>query len=73
MYSGDIMFTLRVCSHYQNPTEARAAEGHDAAVAGGNRLNLASVLTWGPCYYYQKAVFFRVRIIRSRTGMADAY
>jgi len=54
-YSGDHHVHAAGCSHYQNPTEA-CCEGHDAAVAGES-LNLASVLTWGPCYYYQKQFF----------------
>ena len=40
-----------------NPTEGVQPRGYDARQILGERLNIASVLTWGPDYYYQKQFF----------------
>lgn len=55
-YSGDHHIHAAGCSHYQNPTEGVLPE-HMMRQINGEALNLGSVLTWGPCYYYQKQFF----------------
>jgi len=55
-YSGDHHIHAAGCSHYQNPTEGVLPEDMMRQIAGES-LNVGSVLTWGPCYYYQKQFF----------------
>jgi hypothetical protein len=55
-YSGDHHIHAAGCSHYQNPTEGVLPE-HMMRQILGEALNVGSVLTWGPCYYYQKQFF----------------
>jgi hypothetical protein len=58
-YSGDHHIHAAGCSHYQNPSEGVTPQDMDRQVRG-EHLNVGCVLTWGPCYYYQKQ-FFRGR------------
>jgi len=55
-YSGDHHVHAAGCSHYQNPSEGVLPE-HMMRQVMGEKLNVGSVLTWGPCYYYQKQFF----------------
>jgi hypothetical protein len=55
-YSGDHHVHAAGCSHYQNPSEGVRPE-HMVRQVRGEKLNVGSVLTWGPCYYYQKQFF----------------
>jgi hypothetical protein len=55
-YSGDHHIHAAGCSHYQNPTEGVLPEDMMRQILG-EALNVGSVLTWGPCYYYQKQFF----------------
>jgi hypothetical protein len=55
-YSGDHHVHAAGCSHYQNPAEGVTPEVMMSQIAG-ERLNVGCVLTWGPCYYYQKQFF----------------
>jgi hypothetical protein len=55
-YSGDHHIHSAGCSHYENPTEGVQPEDMWPQIAG-EALNVASVLTWGPSYYYQKRFF----------------
>jgi len=55
-YSGDHHIHAAGCSHYQNPTEGVLPEDMMRQIQGES-LNIGSVLTWGPCYYYQKQFF----------------
>ena len=55
-YSGDPHIHAAGCSHYQKPTEGVNPEDMIRQIAG-EKLNLASVLTWGPGYYHQKKFF----------------
>jgi hypothetical protein len=55
-YSGDHHIHAAGCSHYQNPTEGVLPADMMRQVKGES-LNLGAVLTWGPCYYYQKQFF----------------
>jgi hypothetical protein len=55
-YSGDTHIHAAGCAHYQNPTEGVRPEDMMRQILG-ERLAIGSVLTWGPCYYYQKKFF----------------
>ena len=55
-YSGDHHIHSAGCSHYENPTEGVRPEDMWPQIVGEG-LDLASVLTWGPSYYYQKQFF----------------
>jgi len=55
-YSGDHHVHAAGCSHYQNPTEGVRPEDMMRQIRG-EKLNVGCVLTWGPCYYYQKQFF----------------
>jgi hypothetical protein len=55
-YSGDPHIHAAGCSHYAKPTEGVNPEDMVRQIAG-EKLNLASVLTWGPGYYHQKKFF----------------
>lgn len=55
-YSGDHHVHAAGCSHYQNPTEGVLPSDMIRQISG-ERLNIGSVLTWGPDYYYQKQFF----------------
>jgi hypothetical protein len=55
-YSGDHHVHAAGCSHYQNPTEGVQPEDMVRQIQG-EKLNVGAVLTWGPCYYYQKRFF----------------
>jgi hypothetical protein len=55
-YSGDHHVHAAGCSHYQNPTEGVQPDDMMRQILG-EKLNVGAVLTWGPCYYYQKRFF----------------
>jgi hypothetical protein len=55
-YSGDHHIHAAGCSHYQNPTQGVEPDDMMRQILG-EALNVGSVLTWGPCYYYQKQFF----------------
>jgi hypothetical protein len=55
-YSGDHHVHAAGCSHYQSPAQGVQPEDM-ARQAQGEKLNVSCVLTWGPCYYYQKQFF----------------
>jgi hypothetical protein len=55
-YSGDHHIHSAGCSHYQNPAEGVLPQDMWPQIAG-EALNVASVLTWGPSYYFQKQFF----------------
>jgi hypothetical protein len=55
-YSGDHHVHAAGCSHYQNPTEGVLPKDMIRQLLGES-LNIGAVLTWGPCYYYQKQFF----------------
>ena len=55
-FSGDHHIHSAGCSHYQNPTEGVLPQDMWPQIAG-EALNVASVLTWGPSYYFQKQFF----------------
>ena len=55
-YPGDHHIHSAGCSHYENPTEGVLPEDIWPQVEG-EALSVASVLTWGPSYYFQKKFF----------------
>ncbi len=55
-YSGDHHVHAAGCSHYMNPAEGVDPKDMIRQILG-ERLNIGSVLTWGPDYYYQKRFF----------------
>jgi hypothetical protein len=55
-YSGDHHVHAAGCSHYQNPSEGVPPETMMRQIEG-EKLKVGCVLTWGPCYYYQKRFF----------------
>ncbi|MGH9833686.1 MAG: CehA/McbA family metallohydrolase [Blastocatellia bacterium] len=55
-YSGDHHVHAAGCAHYESPTEGVSPEDMIRHILGES-LNVGSVLTWGPCYYYQKQFF----------------
>jgi hypothetical protein len=55
-YSGDHHIHAAGCAHYDSPTQGVLPQDMMRHVMGES-LNIGSVLTWGPCYYYQKQFF----------------
>ena len=55
-YSGDHHVHAAGCSHYESP-EAGVNPAAMFRQALGEDLNVACVLTWGPCWYHQKTFF----------------
>ncbi|HVX45383.1 MAG TPA: CehA/McbA family metallohydrolase, partial [Mycobacteriales bacterium] len=66
-YSGDPHIHGGGCSHYSQPTEGVTPETM-IRHARGEAIWVSSVLTWGPCYYYQKQ-FFTGRSISPPAGL----
>jgi hypothetical protein len=55
-YSGDHHIHAAGCAHYTSPTEGIGPEDMFRQVKGEG-LNVGSVLTWGPCFRYQRQFF----------------
>ncbi len=55
-YSGDHHVHAAGCSHYASPTEGVQPE-HMMRHILGEDLNVGCVLSWGPCWYFQKQFF----------------
>ena len=55
-YSGDHHIHGAGCAHYTNPTEGVTPEDMFKQVQGEG-LNVGCVLTWGPCFTYQRTFF----------------
>jgi hypothetical protein len=55
-YSGDHHIHGAGCAHYTSPTEGVTPEDMFKQVQGEG-LNVGCVLTWGPCFNYQKKFF----------------
>ena len=55
-YSADHHVHGGGCSHYESPTEGVRPEGMWRQALGED-LDIACVLTWGPCWYHQKTFF----------------
>ena len=54
--SGDHHIHAAGCSHYESPTEGVTPEDMMRHILGED-LNVGCVLSWGPCWYYQKQFF----------------
>lgn len=55
-YSGDHHVHAAGCAHYDNPTQGvKPADMFRHAL--GEDLNVSCVLSWGPCWYFQKQYF----------------
>lgn len=55
-YSGDHHVHAAGCAHYESPTEG-VTPGDMMRHIVGEDLNVGCVLSWGPCWYYQKEFF----------------
>ncbi|HMC10643.1 MAG TPA: CehA/McbA family metallohydrolase, partial [Pirellulaceae bacterium] len=55
-YSGDHHIHAAGCAHYTNPTEGISPDDMFRQVKGEG-LNVGAVLTWGPCFRYQRQFF----------------
>jgi len=55
-YSGDHHVHAAGCAHYESPTEGVSPEDMMRHILGED-LNVGCVLSWGPCWYYQKGYF----------------
>ena len=55
-YSGDHHVHAAGCAHYESPTEGVTPDDMMRHILGED-LNVGCVLTWGPCWYHQKAYF----------------
>jgi hypothetical protein len=71
-YSGDHHVHAAGCSHYMNPAEGVEPKDMIRQILG-ERLNVGSVLTWGPDYYYQKQFFCAKDDERSKPGRIMHY
>jgi len=71
-YSGDHHVHAAGCSHYMNPAEGVEPKDMIRQILG-ERLNVGSVLTWGPDYYYQKQFFCARDDARSKPGRIMHY
>lgn len=55
-WSGDHHIHAAGCAHYENPTQGVKPEDMFRHCLGED-LNVGCVLTWGPCWYFQKQFF----------------
>ncbi len=55
-YSGDHHVHAAGCAHYESPTEGIQPEDMMRQILGED-LNVGCVLSWGPCWYFQKQFF----------------
>jgi hypothetical protein len=55
-FSGDHHVHAAGCSHYEAPTEGVTPETMMRHILGED-LNVGCVLSWGPCWYFQKQFF----------------
>ena len=60
-YSGDHHIHAAGCAHYEDPTQGVFPKDMIRHIKG-EALNIGSVLTWGPCFYFQKK-FLKERCI----------
>lgn len=55
-YSGDHHVHAAGCAHYESPTRGVSPEAMMRHLKGED-VNVGCVLTWGPCWYFQKQFF----------------
>ncbi len=71
-YSGDHHIHAAGCAHYETPSEGVDPDAMMRHILGED-LNVGCVLSWGPCWYYQKE-FFSGKIDKSsRPGYLMRY
>ncbi len=66
-YSGDHHVHAAGCSHYEAPTQGVGPESMMRQILGED-LNVGCVLSWGPCWYFQKGFFAGATHPLSRPG-----
>ncbi|RMF44532.1 MAG: hypothetical protein D6753_02370 [Planctomycetota bacterium] len=71
-FSGDHHVHAAGCAHYENPTEGVTPEDMVRHIVGED-LNVGCVLSWGPCWYYQKQFFDGKVSSLSRPGYLMRY
>ncbi|MEM7477350.1 MAG: CehA/McbA family metallohydrolase [Planctomycetota bacterium] len=71
-FSGDHHVHAAGCSHYENPTEGVMPKDMMRHIVGED-LNVGCVLSWGPCWYYQKQFFEGAVSELSRPGYLMRY
>lgn len=71
-YSGDHHVHAAGCAHYENPTEGVKPEDMLRHLIGED-LNVGCVLSWGPCWYFQKQYFDGKVSSLSRPGYLMRY
>jgi len=65
-YAGDHHIHAAGCSHYEAPTQGVLPKDMIRHLLG-EALSVGDVLTWGPCYYFQKQ-FFEAKLNRLSTA-----
>jgi hypothetical protein len=65
-YSGDHHIHAAGCMHYESPTQGVFPQDMIRHIEG-EALNVGDVLTWGPCYYFQKQ-FFEAKVNKLSTA-----
>ncbi len=71
-FSGDHHVHAAGCAHYENPTEGVTPQDMVRHIVGED-LNVGCVLSWGPCWYYQKQFFDGKVSSLSRPGYLMRY
>lgn len=71
-YSGDHHIHGAGCAHYTSPTEGVEPEDMFRQIEGEG-LNVGCVLTWGPCFDYQRRFFSPGISVLSRPGTLMKY
>lgn len=71
-FSGDHHVHAAGCAHYENPTQGVTPEDMVRHLVGED-LNVGCVLSWGPCWYYQKQFFDGKVSALSRPGNLMRY
>ena len=66
--SGDHHIHAAGCLHYETPTEGVEPRDMMRHIVG-EELNVGSVLTWGPCCYYQKQFFEAETTLSTRDSL----
>lgn len=71
-FSGDHHVHAAGCAHYENPTQGVTPEDMMRHLVGED-LNVGCVLSWGPCWYFQKQFFDGSVSTLSRPGTLMRY
>ena len=71
-YAGDHHIHAAGCAHYQSPTEG-VTPADMLRQVDGEGLSVGCVLTWGPCFEYQRRFFSPTADALSRPGVLLKY